>query len=116
MSRALVVFRDSDAWWLRWLRRDYRHVFVVLPTSTGAIVVDPLAHVLGVEHVDGLSLSAARAFYGAHGCSCVEVALRAPRPRPAFGPLTCVEVVKRVIGLQAPWVMTPWQLWRRLHV
>jgi hypothetical protein len=43
-----------------------------------------------------------------------------PRPalrsRPGFAPapLTCVTVVKRVLGIHAPWVWSPWQLYRHL--
>jgi hypothetical protein len=29
-------------------------------------------------------------------------------------PFTCVEAVKRALGLHAPWVVTPWQLYRVL--
>lgn len=32
-----------------------------------------------------------------------------------FGPWTCVEIVKAVIGLRAPFVRTPWQLYKRLN-
>ena len=37
-------------------------------------------------------------------------------PRRALWPaaLTCVGVVKRILGVRAPWVLTPWQLFRHL--
>jgi hypothetical protein len=31
-----------------------------------------------------------------------------------FGPWTCVEIAKAFIGLRAPFVRTPWQLYKRL--
>jgi hypothetical protein len=31
-----------------------------------------------------------------------------------LGPVTCVEIVKAAIGLRAPLVRTPWQLYKRL--
>jgi hypothetical protein len=36
------------------------------------------------------------------------------RPRLALAPLTCVTVVKRLLGIDAPWVWTPWQLYQHL--
>lgn len=39
-----------------------------------------------------------------------------PAPTPApMAPFTCVEAVKRALGLRARRVITPWQLWRHLH-
>jgi hypothetical protein len=29
-------------------------------------------------------------------------------------PFTCVEAVKRLIGIHAPWTLTPWQLFGHL--
>jgi hypothetical protein len=36
------------------------------------------------------------------------------RRRFALAPLTCVTVVKRLLGIDAPWVWTPWQLYTHL--
>jgi hypothetical protein len=36
------------------------------------------------------------------------------RARIALAPLTCVTVVKRLLGIDAPWVWTPWQLYAHL--
>ncbi len=30
-------------------------------------------------------------------------------------PLTCVEAIKRLVGLESAWTLTPWQLFRRLQ-
>jgi hypothetical protein len=37
-----------------------------------------------------------------------------PRRRCAPAPLTCVTVVKRLLGIHAPWVWSPWQLYAYL--
>jgi hypothetical protein len=31
-----------------------------------------------------------------------------------FGPITCVELTKAVLGIRAPFVRTPWQLYKRM--
>lgn len=37
-----------------------------------------------------------------------------PPPPPPIEPATCVTAVKRTVGIYAPTVVTPWQLWRHL--
>ena len=32
-----------------------------------------------------------------------------------FGPWTCVEQIKALVGVRAPWVLTPRQLWKHLR-
>jgi hypothetical protein len=43
----------------------------------------------------------------------LRLAVPAP-PRRALAPmpLTCVEVAKRILGLRAWWIITPWQLFK----
>ena len=57
-----------------------------------------------------------RAFYEERGMRCVTAAL-APTPLRCAppGPFTCVEAVKRALGLRAPLVWTPRQLYRHLN-
>jgi hypothetical protein len=46
----------------------------------------------------------------------VETRIRPAPRRPApLRPYTCVEAVKRILGLHAPWVITPWQLYGLLR-
>ena len=44
-----------------------------------------------------------------------EVCIEHVRVPWLFGPVTCVEAVKAAIGLRAPWIITPYQLWRWAH-
>lgn len=115
-TRALVVFGGEPAlWWLRLLPRGFRHCFVVLGSPSGWLVMDPLSHQtqlspLGVEA--GFDLAG---WYRAHGLTVVEVPLRPAARRAApWRPFTCVEAVKRVLGVHAGGVFTPRQLYRHL--
>ena len=55
------------------------------------------------------------AWFVERGHAVVPAPVRRDHLRPApWGPFTCVEVVKRVLGLHDRWVVTPWQLYRRL--
>jgi hypothetical protein len=118
VSGALVVFSGTaQIPWLRLLRRGFRHCFVLVPADGGWIALDPLAHRLAVGLVPPLDAAGVIAHYEALGCTVVPSPLREPPRRlRLFAPFTCVEAVKRVIGLDAPRVWTPWQLYRALSL
>jgi hypothetical protein len=44
-----------------------------------------------------------------------EVCIERVRVPWLLGLVSCVEVVKAAIGLRAPWIITPYQLWRWAH-
>ncbi|WP_114393160.1 hypothetical protein [Oleisolibacter albus] len=116
--RALVVFCDSEAgglWWLRLLKPGFRHVFVALEDGAHWITVDPLSpHTdVAVQPVPaGFDLAG---WFRRQGMTVVQTRLCRPPARPLPpAPFTCVEAVKRILGLWAPAVLTPWQLHRHL--
>lgn len=117
--RALVVFSGrADLWWLRLLRPGFRHCFVVLEADGVWICVNPLAHRTSVEMWSPEPGSDLAAWLrGRHGLTVVEAEVGDPPRRPSpIGLYSCVEAVKRVLGIQARWVLTPGQLYDRLQV
>lgn len=112
-AEALVGFvGTSDIWWLRLLRPGFRHCFVAVRQGDVWLILDPLSHhtALHCQTHDDLA-----GFYAAHGITAVSTRLRQPPHRPApWRPYTCVEAVKRVLGIHAPRIWTPWQLYRHL--
>ena len=113
---AVVGFSGrTELWWLRLLKPGFRHCLVALPAPGGWILYDPLSHASNLGLVRGLSGGELFAWLLARGYLPVVAPLAAPRRSslpPA--PFTCVEAVKRILGLRAPRVLTPWQLFRRL--
>jgi hypothetical protein len=54
-------------------------------------------------------------WYRRQGLRVIETSVRAAPLRVApLRPLTCVEAVKRVLGIHARSINTPWQLYRHL--
>lgn len=116
--RVLVVFTGrADLWWLRLLKPGFRHVFLALCGPHGWLVFDPLSH-QSLLHDTGLPPEADLAgYYRGLGLTVIETRIRrAPRRAAPWRPYSCVEAVKRLLGLQAPWVLTPWQLHRFLFL
>jgi len=113
--RALVVFHDAPARpWQHLLRRGFRHCFLLLPLGGVWLFVDPR---LVVTDLGLLTLPAdfdVAAWYRRQGYTAVWAERGRARRRFPWRPYTCVEAVKRVLGLDAPWVLTPWQLYQIL--
>jgi hypothetical protein len=113
-SRAVVVFVGrADLWWLRLLRPGFRHCFVALGAPGGWIVIDPMSNLTEVSVLPLEADCDVAAWYRGRGHTAIEVRPRLPPRRPTpWRPHTCVEAVKRILGLRAPYVLTPWQLYR----
>lgn len=114
---ALVVFSDqTDLWWLKFLRRGFRHCFVVIHINDRWIAIDPMAHFLEISLTDLPQDFDLALWFRESGMRVVETQILYPERRiyPPFF-LSCVEVVKRVLGLHRPFILTPAQLYKFLN-
>lgn len=115
-ARALLVFSGATGVsWLRWLQPGFRHCFVALDDGATWLTVDPLLHRLEVR-ASGLpsSFDLAREYRKMDLVVLEIVPAAVPLQRAPLGLFTCVETAKRLLGLRAPGVLTPWQLYRFL--
>ncbi|HRQ60868.1 MAG TPA: hypothetical protein PLO23_05085 [Alphaproteobacteria bacterium] len=117
MEYAHVVFTGkTDLPWLRFLRPGFRHCFVLLNDGKQWLSIDPLAAHTDVQAYAHVPPSFdLPGWLAKRGHKIVKAPLRRGHKRPA--PLmlfTCVEAVKRVIGLHKTSILTPWQLYRHL--
>lgn len=116
-DRALLVFSGrTGVPWLRWLRPGFRHCFVALDDGAAWLTVDPLLHRLEVR-ASGLpsAFDLAREYRKLDLAVLEIVPAAVPLRRAPLGLFTCVETAKRLLGIRAPWVLTPWQLYRFLR-
>lgn len=116
---ALVVFVDqTDGPWLRFLKPGFRHCFAAVRQAEGLwLICDPLKHrieTLAVEPARDLALAEAWLAMGHRVVLGWTRPTAPPRRPPLPAPLTCVAVVKRLLGLWCPAVVTPRQLHRHL--
>ncbi|MCS6778122.1 MAG: hypothetical protein NZ555_00270 [Geminicoccaceae bacterium] len=113
---AIVVFEDRPASRaLAHLRRGFRHCFCLLRRPVGWIVCDPLKSKLRIEVVAPYAAAELGGHYRSIGMIAVLGAVAEPAShRPTLRPLTCVEVVKRIVGVRSCAIWTPYQLYRAL--
>ena len=106
-----VIFSDhTEIWWLRILRRGFRHCFALLHNGEQWLLVESLA-----GYLDCRVLPPAPDFNLPAWLSLQGFMVKASEsiPRKQLAPLaimTCVETIKRLIGCHNWLVWTPWQL------
>lgn len=112
-DRAVVVFAEETRLpKLRRLKPGFRHCYVYLRLEQGWIGMDPLSHVWEIRHFPYWEREADLA---AHLRRLGQCALTVPVFEPPARlapplPVSCVEAVKRLIGLHSWSVRTPWEL------
>jgi hypothetical protein len=114
--RALAVFHgDGTGPLVRILAPGFRHCFVCILDRNGTwIRFDGRAGIpeIRADAPAGFDLAG---FYREQGFTVVEVVDREPQhPRTPLMLATCVGAAKRLLGLRAPFVLTPLQLHRHL--
>jgi hypothetical protein len=116
---ALVVFVDhTECAWLRSLRAGFRHCFVALRDGDAWLTCDPLKDRIELSVLPAPADFDLAGFYADCGHTVLIGQTKPERARQplSIAPLTCVTVVKRLLGVRAARVLTPWQLWRHLRV
>ncbi len=115
-EKAWVIFSGQSEWpWLRFLRPGFRHCFVILHDGARWLSLDPLLQHTELKAYDLPADFDLPQWLRQRG----NIVLPAPvfrrhrKPAP-FMLFTCVEAVKRVLGLHSWSIMTPWQLYRHL--
>ncbi len=113
---ALIIFEDRpDSFWLRLLRPGFRHCFCLLRQPSGWLLLDSRSRGFEARQVPPCGAdSLVRAFseLGAHVIGMARGSTPNRRLPPA--PFSCVELVKRAIGVTHAAILSPFQLYRTL--
>ena len=116
-QNAWVVFSgQTEISWLKFLKPGFRHCYVLINDGERWTSIDPLSHVteISVHHHVPYDFD----FPGwlqSRGNRVVRAPLNRDITKAApFMLFTCVEAVKRVLGIHRRGIVTPWQLYRHL--
>ncbi len=116
-QKAWVVFTgQTEISWLRLLKPGFRHCYILLNDGERWTSIDPLSHIteISVHHHVPADFDLP-GWLSSRGNRVIAAPLRRDIKRAAPIMLfTCVEAVKRVLGIHRRGIVTPWQLYRHL--
>ena len=112
-----VVFTGhTDIAWLKILKPGFRHCFVLLNDGNNWISLDPLSAYTDIEihhHIE--AVFNLPQWLESQGYQVVQAVIDKDHKTPAPVMIySCVEFIKRVLGIHARTIITPWQLFNYL--
>ena len=111
----MVFSGRADLPWQRLLRPGFRHCSLIIADGGNWLLIEPLASCLQVRAIGRVESELVSRLRNA-GFRVVEAQTLPPGDRPApLGFWTCVETVKRGLGIRSLWIQTPWQLFQLLE-
>jgi hypothetical protein len=115
ITQAWVVFSgQADLAWLKILKPGFRHCSVLLHDGVHWVSFDPLSNYTEISVHDVPAEFDMPAWLRARGHVVVETQRAFPSKPAPFDFFSCVSAVKRVLGLHAQLIFTPWQLYCHL--
>jgi hypothetical protein len=112
-----VVFSGhADLPWLRLLRPGFRHCFLVLQHADCWVMYEPLSNRTEISVIARKPDVDLIAWLRQMKFTVLPAQIQALQSKPApWGLYTCVEAVKRVLGIRHHGLFTPWRLYRFLE-
>ena len=113
-EKAVVGFGgEPTLWWMHFLKKGFYHCFVALGRENEWLIIDPLLHFTDAIMIKNVNI---KLFFKNHGYRFVEVPINEPAyKRLRVMPYTCVETVKRFIGVEKSFIFTPYSLFCYLN-
>lgn len=115
-EEAYVVFSGkTDMKWVKLLKPGFRHCFILFKDNKNWISIDPISpHTeIQIHHVP-VNFDLPK-WLKSRGQIVMPAELNRKNKKAApLMPFTCVEAVKRLLGIHSRWIFTPWQLYRHL--
>jgi hypothetical protein len=115
-QEAWVVFSgQADLPWLKMLKPGFRHCFVLLNDGKHWVSLDPLSNYTDVMvHAVPADFNFPL-WLADRGHKVMPTKLNRDKKPAPWMVFTCVEAVKRVLGIHKRTILTPWQLYRHLQ-
>ncbi len=105
---------EPTLWWMRFLKKNFYHCLVALKSQNEWLLIDPLIHCVDLIWIKKGNI---HAYLKEHGYQTLDVKIAEPEEKVLrIAPFTCVEVVKRILGIQKRMIFTPFKLFNYLKM
>lgn len=116
MAQWIVFSGDTDLKRLKILKRGFRHCFMIMQQDGRWVLIDPRSNKIDIAILPHPTHFNFPRYFSEQGKTVLKVPMNINTPgkvAPTL-PMTCVDTMKRLIGLHSRWVLTPYQLYRAL--
>ncbi|MFI3241509.1 MAG: hypothetical protein R3Y43_02965 [Alphaproteobacteria bacterium] len=113
-NKAIIIFEDNTTlWYLRLLKENFRHCYVVLFSDKSHICteINPMSNKILINNFHKLGLKSYLKNKSFIVVDCTYIPLKAL----PIGVFSCVEVLKRIVGINKRFLITPHQLYTYLQ-
>lgn len=109
-NKAIVGFGGEPTfWWMRFLKKGFYHCLIALGDNQFWILIDPLTAQIDMIVLDQVDIER---FLNRNGYKTLHVSVGNPvGHRLHIRPYSCVETVKKFLGIQDNSLWTPYQLY-----
>ena len=116
-DEALVVFSpEVQLWWLRFLKKGFKHCFAVLSNQDNLVIIEPLRNRTEVCVMSAFPLDRLQNLLEANGYITVRTDIKQHTGNAvSLGIFSCVEMVKRLLGIHNALILTPYRLYKFLN-
>lgn len=112
----IVFSNDTDIKILKLLRRGFRHCFVMMIQDNRWVLIDPRSNKTDITIMPHPHHFNFPRYFSGQGKTVVKLPpITTPHKILSPFPVSCVEQIKRIIGLHKWWVITPYQLYRVIN-
>lgn len=121
ITKTYVVFTNTTGlWWLKFLKSGFRHCYLLFSMQNGRkwLEINPYSNqvVISLHRFDEPQSIEDILQIRGDNLSCAVQIKNAPQKCAPLGFFTCVELVKRVLGIHSARIITPYQLYKKLKV
>lgn len=121
-SKGYVVFEhDNSLWWLRFLRPGFRHCYVILEYQDFNnryfwLELNPMSNqIYAFIHNSELKIDYSSYLQKKESIHMIPFKFTiSPLKCAPFGVFSCVEFVKRILGIHDFFIFTPYQLYKKI--
>ncbi len=99
---------------LKLLKHGFRHCFVFFGDENNTFVIDPISNRIDISFIP-VGITCIINLFNQRNIKIVYIANKFQNKRiSSTGVFTCVEVVKRILGISNPFIITPFRLYNFL--
>jgi hypothetical protein len=111
----IVFSNETDIRVLKILKQGFRHCFMVMQQGEKWMLIDPRSNKTDIQILPHPSHFNFPRYFTEQGHTVLKVPeMNAPQKIMTPFPVSCVEGIKRIIGLHKFWVITPHQLYKKI--